>query len=237
MARSTVTTASWPAGGWTARVGLGVVGLEWRMVVNGLDVPSEGPPVSTELTELSDREAVGIHGLLGGLGGSYPATRSTVHPGTTLALTRYSMVTNVDADLLRVAVFDALWVKGLDKGDASAPGEFGCPTAPPSATLQWWHDEWLGFDRPTVPTMAVSGVPRRCVSASWSGLSSSASLAGPAGEVGRSCPRTSGGSRRTAGNGRPERRRHDDAHRLSKRLSRCRHGHGRTRRSRPFEFP
>lgn len=127
------------------------------MVVNDLDVPSEGPPVSTELTELSDREAVGIHGLLGGLGGSYPATRSTVHPGTTLALTRYSMVTDVDADLLRVAVFDALWVKGLDKGDASAPGEFGCPTAPPRATLQWWHDEWLGFDRPTVPTMAVSG--------------------------------------------------------------------------------
>ena len=35
------------------------------MVVNDLDVPSEGPPVSTELTELSDREAVGIHGLLG----------------------------------------------------------------------------------------------------------------------------------------------------------------------------
>src|ERR1035441_8521833 len=237
MARSTVTTASWPAGGWTARVGLGVVGLEWRMVVNDLDVPSEGPPVSTELTELSDREAVGIHGLLGGLGGSYPATRSTVHPGTTLALTRYSMVTDVDADLLRAAVFDALWVKGLDKGDASVPGEFGCPTAPPSATLSGGITSgWASTGR-RCPRWPSLGVPRRCVSASWSGLSSSASLAGPAGEVGRSCPRTSGGSRRTAGNGRPERRRHDYAHRLSKRLSRCRHGHGRTRRSRPFEFP
>lgn len=59
-------------------------------------------------------------------------------------------------------VFDAFWVKGLDIGDASVLGELGCPTGPPRVTMQWWHDEWLGFDRPVVPMVSspVASVSR-----------------------------------------------------------------------------
>jgi 2-hydroxychromene-2-carboxylate isomerase len=131
-------------------VELGVAGVEWRAVVHDTDVPPEGLPVSGELAETFDRELEEIRGLLR-VGESYPATRPTVQPNTTLAVAGYSTVTGVDADRLRAAVFDALWVKGLDIGDASVLGELGCPTGPPSVTMQWWHDEWLGFDRPVVP--------------------------------------------------------------------------------------
>ena len=118
------------------------------------DVPPEGLPVSGELAETFDRELEEIRGLLR-VGESYPATRPTVQPNTTLAVAGYSTVTDVDAGRLRAAVFDALWVKGLDIGDPGVLGELGCPTAPPSATMQWWHDEWLGFDRPMVPMVVL----------------------------------------------------------------------------------
>jgi hypothetical protein len=104
----------------------------------------------------------------------------------------YSTVTGVDADRLRTVVFDAFWVKGLDIGDASVLGELGCPTGPPRVTMQWWHDEWLGFDRPVVPMVVLPGGIRvkrlRFLEATcrtrhrWQGQSVS--------EVGRSCPRT-----------------------------------------------
>jgi 2-hydroxychromene-2-carboxylate isomerase len=135
-------------------VELGVASVEWRAVVHDTDVPPEGLPVSGELAETFDRELEEIRDLLR-VGESYPATRPTVQPNTTLAVAGYSTVTGVAADRLRVAVFDAFWVKGLDIGDASVLGELGCPTGPSSVTMQWWHDEWLGFDRPMVPMVVL----------------------------------------------------------------------------------
>ena len=140
--------------------------MEWRAVVHDTDVPPEGLAVSGELAETFDRKLVEIRDLLR-VGESYPATRPTVQPNTTLAVAGYSTVTGVDADRLRAAVFDALWIKGLDIGDASVLGELGCPTGPPSVTMQWWHDQWLGFDRPMVPIVVFPegiGVKRlRCL--------------------------------------------------------------------------
>jgi hypothetical protein len=130
--------------------GLGVADVEWRAVVHDPGVPLGGLPVIGELAGMLDRELNEIRGLLP-VGEPYPARRPRVQPNTTLAVAGYSAATGVGTSRLRVTLFDAFWVKGLDLGDARVLGELGCPAAPPEATMQWWRDEWLGLERPMVP--------------------------------------------------------------------------------------
>jgi hypothetical protein len=100
-----------------------------------------------------DRELDEIRGLLQ-VGESYPATRPTLQPNTTLAVAGYSTAASADADRLRLALFEAFWVKGIDLGDASMLGELDCPPASPGATMHWWRDEGLGLE-PMVPMVVL----------------------------------------------------------------------------------
>jgi hypothetical protein len=101
-----------------------------------------------------DRELDEIRGLLR-VDEPYPARRPTVQPNTTLAVAGYSTATGVGASRLRMTLFDAFWVNGLDLGDAGVLGEHGCPTAPSDATMQWWRDEWLRLEGPMVPMVLL----------------------------------------------------------------------------------
>ena len=101
-----------------------------------------------------DRELDEIRGLLQ-VGEPYPAIRPRLQPNTTLAVAGYSTAIGADADRLRVALFDAYWVKGLDLGDVSVLGELDCPAASPGATMHRWRDEWLGLEQPMVPMIVL----------------------------------------------------------------------------------
>jgi predicted DsbA family dithiol-disulfide isomerase len=131
----------------------GVADVRWRAVVHDPDVPPGGMPVSGELAEMFDRELGQIRTLLRS-DESFPASRPTVQPNTTLAVAGYSVVAEDGANRLRGALFDAFWVKGLDIGDADVLHELGCPAVSSTATAERWRDEWLRLERPSVP-MAV----------------------------------------------------------------------------------
>ena len=135
-------------------VELGVTDVEWRAVVHDPDVPIQGVPVVGELATLFDREFEEIRGLLRN-GESYEATPPTVQPNTTLAVAGFSTMTGGDANRLRAQLFDALWVQGLDIGDANVLRELGCPAPPLSPAAEQWRSEWLGFDRSLVPMLVL----------------------------------------------------------------------------------
>jgi hypothetical protein len=133
---------------------LGVADVDWRAVVHDPDVPSGGLPVAGELAGTLDRELDEIRCLLQ-VGETYPAIRPRLQPNTMVAVAGYSTAIGANADRLRVALFDAYWVQGLDLGDASVLGELDCPTASPGATMHRWRDEWLGYERPIVPMIVL----------------------------------------------------------------------------------
>jgi 2-hydroxychromene-2-carboxylate isomerase len=133
---------------------LGVADVDWRAVVHDPAVPSGGLPVAGELAGMLDRELDEIRGQLQ-VGEPYPATRPRLQPNTTIAVAGHSTAIGADADRLRVALFDAYWVKGLDLGDTSVLDELDCPTASSGATMHRWRDEWLGFERPMVPMIVL----------------------------------------------------------------------------------
>ena len=133
---------------------LAIADVDWRAVVHDPDVPGGGLPVAGELAEVLDRELDEIRGLLQ-VGEHYPATRPSLQPNTTIAVAGYSTAIGADADRLRMALFDAYWVKGLDLGDASVLDELDCSTTSPGATMHAWRDEWLNFERPMVPMIVL----------------------------------------------------------------------------------
>ena len=133
---------------------LGVADVEWRAIVHDPDVPMQGEPVLGDLAALFDRELEEIRGLLRGEE-TYKATPPTVQPNTTLAVAGFSATTGDDADRLRARLFDALWVRDLDIGDAHVLRGLGCPTPPLSRAAEQWRSEWLGLDRPLVPMLVL----------------------------------------------------------------------------------
>lgn len=133
---------------------LGVAEVNWRAVVHDPGVPAVGVAVTGDLAEMFDREFDEIRALLRP-DEPYMLSRPTVQPNTTLAVAGYSTVAAADVDPLRRALFDALWVEGLDIGDAEVLGRLGCPPAAPTATMGRWREERLGFERPTVPMMVL----------------------------------------------------------------------------------
>ena len=133
---------------------LGIADVEWRAVVHEPDIALQGEPVVGEMAALFDRELEEIRGLLRS-GETYEARPPTVQPNTILAVAGFSAMTGDDANRLRAQLFDALWVQGLNIGDAHVLHELGCPTPPPSATVEQWRNEWLGFDRPLVPMLML----------------------------------------------------------------------------------
>jgi 2-hydroxychromene-2-carboxylate isomerase len=133
---------------------LGVADVEWRAVVHDPDVPIQGEPVLGELAALFDRELEEIRGLLCGEE-TYEATPPAVQPNTTLAVAGFSAMTGDDADRLRARLFDALWVRHLDIGDAHVLRGLDCPAPPLTPTAEQWRSEWLAFDRPVVPMLVL----------------------------------------------------------------------------------
>jgi predicted DsbA family dithiol-disulfide isomerase len=133
----------------------GVADVEWRAVVHDPDVPKQGVRVLGDLAELFDRELDEIRGLLRGEE-AYEATPPAVQPNTTLAVAGFSATAGDDADRLRARLFDALWVQDLDIGDAHVLRGLGCPVPPLSPAAEQWRSEWLGFDRPVLPSGIVS---------------------------------------------------------------------------------
>jgi len=133
---------------------LGVADVEWRAVVHDPDVPIQGEPVLGELAALFDRELEEIRGLLRGEE-TYEATPPAVQPNTTLAVAGFSAMTGDDADRLRARLFDALWVRHLDIGDAHVLRGLDCPVPTLSSAAEQWRSEWLGFDRPVVPMLVL----------------------------------------------------------------------------------
>ena len=133
---------------------LGVADVEWRAVVHDPDVPIQGEPVLGELAALFDRELEEIRGLLRGEE-TYEATPPAVQPNTTLAVAGFSATTGGDADRLRARLFDALWVRHLDIGDAHVLRGLDCPVPTLSPAAEQWRSEWLGFDRPVVPMLVL----------------------------------------------------------------------------------
>jgi len=133
---------------------LGVADVEWRAVVHDPDIPIQGEPVLGELAALFDRELEEIRGLLRGEE-TYEATPPAVQPNTTLAVAGFSAMTGDDADRLRARLFDALWVRHLDIGDAHVLRGLVCPVPTLSPTAEQWRSEWLGFDRPVVPMLVL----------------------------------------------------------------------------------
>jgi hypothetical protein len=135
-------------------VELGIADVEWRAVVHDPDVPIQGEPVVGELAALFDRELEEIRGLLRG-GETYEATAPAVQPNTALAVAGFAAATGDGADRLRARLFDALWVRDLDIGDAHVLRGLDCPAPPLTPTAEQWRSEWLGFDRPVVPMLVL----------------------------------------------------------------------------------
>ena len=135
-------------------VELGVTDVEWRAVVHDPDVPIQGVPVVGELAALFDRELEEIRTLLRN-GETYEASSPTVQPNTTLAVAGFSAMTGHGADRLRARLFDALWMRDLDIGDAHVLRGLDCPAPPLTPTAEQWRSEWLGFDRSLVPMLVL----------------------------------------------------------------------------------
>lgn len=133
---------------------LGTADVEWRAVVHDTEVPPLGLPVSGPTTEMLDRELNQIRELVRS-GELYPATRPALLPSTALAVAAYSALDGAQADRARAALFDALWVRGLNVGDPAVLGELGLRAVPPTATTERWRADWLGLDRPMVPMMVL----------------------------------------------------------------------------------
>jgi hypothetical protein len=65
-------------------------------------------------------------------------------------------MTGDGADRLRARLFDALWVRDLDIGDAIVLRGLDCPAPALTPTAEQWRSEWLGFDRPVVPMLVLT---------------------------------------------------------------------------------
>jgi 2-hydroxychromene-2-carboxylate isomerase len=133
---------------------LGVADAEWRAVVHDPDIALEGELVVGELAALLDRELAEIRDLLRS-GETYDVKIPLVQPNTTLAVAGFCTTTGNTANRVRAKLFDALWVQGVDIGDAHVLRELGVPTTAPSCIAEKWRTEWVNFDRPLVPMLVL----------------------------------------------------------------------------------
>lgn len=135
-------------------IAVGGVAVEWRAVVHDPAVAAEGEQTSGEVAALLDREPEEIRGLLAP-GEPYPARRPAVQVNTTAAVAGYSALDGPNSDRLRAALFEALWVDGLNIGDRSVLDRLSCPAASAGQTTRRWQRTWEGADPRMVPMMVL----------------------------------------------------------------------------------
>jgi hypothetical protein len=134
----------------------GDAAAQWRAVVHDPAMPPSGRKVCGDLADLLDRELQEIQGLMAP-GEHYPARRPALLANTTAAVAGYSALHGPPAARLRAALFEALWVDGLDVGNRSVLSRLGCPAVSPGEMMRRWQAEWEGMDQPMVPMMVLPG--------------------------------------------------------------------------------
>jgi predicted DsbA family dithiol-disulfide isomerase len=134
----------------------GDAAVQWRAVVHDPAMPPSGREVCGDLADLLDRELEEIGGLLVP-GEHYPARRPALLANTTAAVAGYSALHGPPAGRLRAALFEALWVDGLDVGNRLVLGQLGCPAVSPGETMRRWQAEWVEMDQRMVPMMVLPG--------------------------------------------------------------------------------
>jgi 2-hydroxychromene-2-carboxylate isomerase len=132
----------------------GAADIEWRAVVHNTDLGPEGRQVIGEVAEHFDEELEEIRGLLKP-GEDYPARRPPVDPNPSQAVAGFATMDGEPADNFRRALFEAVWVDGLDIGDRSVLANLGCPQASPGERATTWQQEWEDTERHVVPMLVL----------------------------------------------------------------------------------
>lgn len=133
---------------------IGSATVEWRAVVHNPDIAPGGRPVEGEVAETFGGEISEIRELLMP-GERYPARLPAVESDTTAAVAGFSTLEGQPADQLRRALFEAVWVDGLNIGERAVLEELGCPPAASTGRSRTWQEQWEGTDRHLVPMMLL----------------------------------------------------------------------------------